>query len=35
MSLEVDFEVTFGREPTATDIALERTFARMRTDVYL
>lgn len=31
----MDFEVTLGGKPTSTNVALERTFASVRSDVYL
>jgi len=31
----MDFEVALGGEPTAANVALERTFTRVRSDVYL
>lgn len=31
----MDFEVAFSGKPTAANVALERTFARVRSDVYL
>lgn len=31
----MDFEVALGGKPTAANVALERTFARVRSDVYL
>ena len=35
VSLEVDLEVALGGEPVATNVALERPFARVRSNVNL
>lgn len=35
VSLEMDFEVALGGKPTAANVALKRTFTRVRSDVYL